>query len=65
MSGGDQATAHRWGAIFVAACGARHCRIAPSESRVTCPECKALPLDPSAWAERDQFAAAMREAQNR
>ena len=53
---------HRWGAIFVAACGATGCRIAPSESLVTCPACKALPDSPAAWAERDQFAAAMREA---
>lgn len=53
--------AHRWGAVFVAACGARNIQIAPTESLVTCPDCKAIPEDPAAWAERDQFVAAIRE----
>ena len=55
--------AHRWGRVFVADCGARNAKIAPDESRVTCPACKARPADPAKWAERDQFAAALRDVQ--
>lgn len=58
----NEKIAHRWGATRGDEDGATNCRIAPTESLVTCEECKALPFDPSAWAERDQFAAAMREA---
>lgn len=54
--------AHRWGGVFVADCGARGgIRVAPDEARVTCPDCLAHPADPALWADRDQFAAAIRE----
>lgn len=56
--------AHRWGAVFVADCGAHGATIAPDEARVTCPACKARPADPALWAERDQFAAALRDVQS-
>lgn len=55
--------AHRWGEVFVADCGARGVTIAPDEARVTCPACKARPANPALWAARDQFAAALRDAQ--
>ena len=56
--------AHRYAEPFLAACGARPpMTTAPDEDKVTCPECRALPSDPAAFAAHDQLRAAIRSAQ--